>query len=107
MPRFQTVPETFPNIPDWMRRAAQVVNGILLGRTNNTGTFDMTPSATTTTVQNERISDDTVALLEPMTSEAAADHAAGIYQVASAGQIVFTHRNSPNTSRTFRYVLVG
>jgi hypothetical protein len=107
--RYQTVPETFPNMPDWMRRVAQCLNGVLLGRTNNVFTVTLTPSETTTTFSHDRITEETVAILVPLTATAAANigGTTGIYQVPSAGQIIFNHQSTPQTDKTYRLVLIG
>jgi hypothetical protein len=53
------------------RDISEVVNKILDGKTNNTGTFDLATSwATTTTIYNERISTDSKILLVPFSDVA-------------------------------------
>lgn len=107
MPRVQTVPESFQNVPEWCRRLALAVNGLLLGRSNNTRSFTLTPASSTSVMTDARITPDTIALLEPVTANAAADHGSGIYQVAAVGSITFTHPNNANADKTFRVALVG
>jgi len=58
------------------RGVAEVVNGIMNGKTNNTGTITLnTGNATTTTLYNERISVDTKILLIPFSDAAEQDTA--------------------------------
>lgn len=58
------------------RVVAEVVNGIMNGKTNNHGTVTLaTGNATTTTISDERISPDTKILLIPFSDAAEADSA--------------------------------
>jgi hypothetical protein len=58
------------------RGVAEVVNGIMNGKTNNTGTVTLaTGNATTTTLYDERISPDTKIILIPFSDAAEADAA--------------------------------
>jgi hypothetical protein len=55
---------------------AEIVNGIMNGKTNNTGTVTLaTGNATTTTLYDERISPDTKIILIPFSDAAEADAA--------------------------------
>ncbi len=56
------------------RATAEIVNGIMNGKTNNHGTVTLaTGNATTTTLTDERISPDTKILLIPFSSAAFTD----------------------------------
>lgn len=69
---FRTLPP-FGNDP---RNIAEVVNGIMNGKTNNTGLITLaTGNATTTTLYDERISSDTKIILIPFSSAAYDDAA--------------------------------
>lgn len=58
------------------RSVAEVVNGIMNGKTNNTGTITLaTGNATTTTLYDERISPDSKIILIPFSDAAEADSA--------------------------------
>lgn len=58
------------------RATAEIVNGIMNGKTNNTGLVTLnTGNATTTTINNERISRDSVIILVPVSTAAQADAA--------------------------------
>lgn len=71
MPKFITLPQQGGD----QRQVAEVVRGIMDGRTNNTGDFTLaTGGATSTTIYDERIGYDSVILFEP-TSAAAANNA--------------------------------
>lgn len=56
------------------RTVAEVVNGIMNGKTNNTGTITLaTGGATTTTITDRRIGPDSIILLTPLTAAANVD----------------------------------
>ena len=67
---FRTLP-VFGSDP---RTTAEIVNGIMNGKTNNTGLVTLnTGNATTTTINNERISRDSLIILVPVSDAAEAD----------------------------------
>ena len=69
---FRTLP-VFGTDP---RTTAEIVNGIMNGKTNNTGLVTLnTGYATTTTINNERISRDSLIILVPVSDAAEADAA--------------------------------
>ena len=69
---FRTLP-VFGTDP---RTTAEIVNGIMNGKTNNTGLVTLnTGNATTTTINNERISRDSLIILVPVSDAAEADAA--------------------------------
>lgn len=56
------------------RAIAEIVNGMMDGKTNNTGLVTLaTGNATTTTITNERISPDSLIILVPVSDAAEAD----------------------------------
>lgn len=70
--QFRTLP-AFGSDP---RAVSEVVNGIMNGKTNNTGTITLaTGNATTTTIYDERISPDSKIILIPFSDAAEADSA--------------------------------
>ena len=70
MPKFITLPQQGGD----QRAVAEVVRGIMDGRTNNTGLVTLaTGNATTTTLYDERIGYDSVIILTPYSSAAAND----------------------------------
>lgn len=65
-----------PNIGGDPRAVAEIVNGMMNGKTNNTGTVTLaTGNATTTTLYDERISVDSKIVLIPFSAAAYADAA--------------------------------
>tara|TARA_R100000656_G_C3862961_1_gene110348 strand:+ start:232 stop:540 length:309 start_codon:yes stop_codon:yes gene_type:complete len=83
---------------------ANVVNGILDGKVNSTGSVTLANSATTTTLSDDRIGGDSVILFMPTTSDASTVtiHVTG----RQKGQATLNHA-SATTTRSFDYVIFG
>lgn len=91
-----------------LRPLARVVNYLLKGKTNNTGTVTITASTTTTTVTDARLGADSVILLSPLTANAAAAIGTTYISTVTAGaSFVLTHANNAQTDRDFAYIIVG
>jgi hypothetical protein len=88
------------------RTTADIVNGIMNGKTNNTGRVTLAVGgATTTTLNNERISRDSVIILVPQTASASTTI---VYVSAqSAGSATITHAANVTANITYGYVIVG
>lgn len=87
----------------------QLVAKLFDGKTNNTGTVALATSpATTTDIDDPRISTTTIAFLQPLDSGASAEDAAGppTQTVQAPGKIRLTHTSSGST-RTYGFVLLG
>lgn len=110
---FLNIPINLQSLPDWGRIIATTVNSILIGKTNNTGSFTLTASVGTTTVTLAAglLGENTVILLSPTTANAATEFGAGTIYVSSRSvtnkTFTLTHVNNAQTDRTFNYVLVG
>lgn len=91
------------------REISQVVNNILDGKLNSTGTKTLSASATSTVVSDERAGPSSVVLLMPTTANAAAEIANGTAYVSGRAKRSFTitHANNSQTDRTFGYVIIG
>jgi len=87
------------------REVAEVVNNAVNGKTNNTGSITLTASSTTTTIADERLGFDSVILLSPLTSNAAAQ--SPYVSSKLKGSVVITHASSSNTDLNFDYIIVG
>ena len=83
---------------------ANVVNGILDGKVNSTGSVTLANSATTTTLSDDRIGGNSVILFMPTTSDAStvSIHVTG----RQKGQATLNHA-SATTTRSFDYVIFG
>jgi hypothetical protein len=90
-----------------VQRLVDAVNRMMDGRSNAVGEVTLTASATTTAVTDYRVGRDSVVVLMPTTSNAAA--AVGTTYVSALTQNGFTltHANNAQTDRTFGYAVVG
>lgn len=98
-----------PYVADDGREIALVVNNILDGKLNSTGSVTLTASAASTAVTDERAGYDSVILFMPTTANAASEQAAGGMYVSSRGKQTFTitHANNAQSDRTFEYIIIG
>jgi hypothetical protein len=92
---------------DTPRRTAASLNRVIEGRTDNYGTFTLTPSATTTVVSSVYFSEDSTIALMPMTANAAAAVETTYIATVGNGAFTVTHANNAQTDRTFRYAWIG
>lgn len=88
------------NIASWAQWANQ-------GHIACTGTVTLTPSATTTTVTDDRVSINTCPVLTPATSTAAATIATVWVSTVTSGSFTITHASTAATDKTFKYALLG
>lgn len=90
------------------RAVAEVVNGIMNGKTNNTGSVTLAVGgATTTTINDARIGSGSKIILMPTTSAAAASIAEIYISAKDKGTATITHFANITTSKTFDYVIIG
>ena len=87
------------------RQVAEVVRGIMDGKTNNTGTLTLaTGGATTTTLNDRRIGVDSVILFMPSSSSSFADSAPyGAFQDSTTQSVASTTTAYPITFNTTDY----
>lgn len=111
---FNKAPESLPtNVIEWCRRIAQVVNGAMSGRTNNTDVIILDTGVTTTTVTlaSGRLGNNTMILFEPTTAHAANELYSKAMWVSNKdpanNQFTITHNNAATTDRTFYFALIG
>jgi hypothetical protein len=100
-----------PNHAEMLRKLDKKIDGIMQGKTNNTGTVTLTANATTTTITFAagRLGQSTVMLLSPTTANAAAA-LTNVYVSArnvASNTLTLTHSNTATLDRTFSYVLIG
>lgn len=88
------------------RSVAEIVNNLVEGKSNNTGDFSTTQSATTTTLYNERIGYNSVILFTPMDDKAASEMAKLYVQTLNQGSAVIHHDSNAHVC-TFKYIIVG
>lgn len=109
--KFLGCPEYESNHENLLRKMINVVKGVMQGKTNNTGTFTLTASSTTTTLTfaEGQIGIYTVLLWEPLSSNAAGAIAT-LYESArdvENSTITLTHASTATVDRSFHYVLIG
>lgn len=87
------------------RQVANVVNLLMDGKSNNTGSVTLTPSSATTTLTDARIGPNSVILFMPQTAHASA---VSIYVTnRDNGVATLHHPSDANTDKTFSYCVIG
>ena len=105
---FKTVPTNWPaDDAEHRRRVAEVLNRAMLGKLNCTGTVTLTASAATTTLNDRRISAQSVILFMPTTANAATEIATMYVSARTQYSATIAHANNAQTDRTFGYVVIG
>jgi hypothetical protein len=89
------------------RAVAEIVNNIMDGKTNNIGTVTLTSSATTTTLNDARISAGSTIIMTPMTSNAAKEFGTCFISSRSNGSAVISHQNTGHSDLIYTYAIVG
>lgn len=89
------------------RQLAVVLNNMLQGKTNNTGTLTVTANAATTTLTDSRIGATSVILLMPTTANAATALANVYFTTFADGSCTVNHANNAQVDRIFRYAVIG
>ena len=89
------------------RGVAEVVNGIMNGKTNNTGLVTFSPHTTTTVITDARIGGDSVILLSAKSSHAASEMNHLFVSSQTTGSATFTHRNTAHADLNYAYIIVG
>lgn len=105
---YQTAPIDWPGKnEEWIRLIADVVNGVMDGKINATGTVTLTANAASTVLSDMRIGPDSCIPLMPTTANAAT--ALATTYVSSRGKetATITHANNAQTDRTFCYAVLG
>jgi len=103
-----TAPQDWPELNrEWVRKVAEILNNVMLGRTNNTGTVTLTANDTTTTIADKRLGPKSVLTFMPTTANAATAMTS-IY-VSSRGKqtATLTHDNTADVDRTLSYAIQG
>jgi len=87
------------------REIAGVLNNVLSGKLNNSGSLTLTANAATTTVSDQRIGSNSVILLMPTTANASAALGGLYFDTFDNGFCTAHHANNAQTDRSFRYVV--
>lgn len=88
------------------REISEVVNNLVDGKSNNTGYFSTTASATSTVIYNERIGFDSAIIFTPMNDKAASEMAKLWVGTRSKGSVVINHDSNAHVCN-FMYLIVG
>lgn len=102
-----TVPVTWRNVGDHLRRVANAINQILDGHTNNAGSVTLTASATSTVVTDARAGTDSVIVFMPTTANAATAAASLYVSARTSGQFTLTHASNAAVDQDFEYALLA
>ncbi len=94
------------DLHDHVRKLTDAVRQVIEGKNNATGTFTLTPSATTTVVKAPSCTPDSEVFITPQTADAANDMATTSI-IAGNGQFTVTHANNARSDRTFGFVVLG
>jgi hypothetical protein len=84
-----------------------VINQLVRGRSNCTGTVTLTASASSTTVTNNYINANSKPMLCPTTANAAAALATTYISAVAAGSFTITHANNAQVDKTFYWLGLG
>lgn len=101
----------YRNLPAFggdQRAVAEVVRGIMDGKTNNTGEITLAVgAAVTTALIDRRIGPDSVIVFVPASAAANAD-ATRVYASAQGqGTATVNHAANVTASKTYRYAVIG
>lgn len=108
-----TVDETPQGLGKALRLTAGIVNGILKGKLNNLGEVTLTTGAATTTINDPRLTRNSMIVFDPTTANAAAElYGATMYVKDDGtnrknGVFIITHANNANADRTFKFQIIG
>jgi hypothetical protein len=90
------------------REISEVVNNLIEGKSNNTGSITLNvASATTTTISDARIGYNSVILLMPTTSNAASVLSTTYIGTTNKGNAVITHTANTITDKTYKYIVIA
>lgn len=99
---------TLPPFGGDQRQVAEVVRGVMDGKTNNTGSITLTQSATSTTLNDRRIGADSVILFMPLNDKAAQEIGTGGIYISARGQGTATITHGSHThNMIFGYAVIG
>jgi hypothetical protein len=114
-PRAQegTSDQTPAGLAKAIRQVAGVVNGALSGRLNAVAEVTLNSSVGATTMNDSRLSRNSLVLFDPLTANAATELYGGTMYVKDdgtnrkSGSFVITHANNGQTDRTFKVLIIG
>ena len=98
--------QTLPPFGGDQRQVAEVVRGVMDGKTNNTGKVTLsTGSATTTPIYDSRIGNESLIMFTPLSSISFNDN---VYVSSQQqGQAVISHAANTTSNKIYGYIVVG
>lgn len=114
-PYQHTVPprtfSTFPDVTAWARQMYDALLKLRRGKVECITEITLTANAATTTLTDERLSNQSVVHFDPKTANAAAELYGGTMYVLTANRVsgawVITHANNAQTDREFQVSILG
>lgn len=88
------------------RQVAEVVNRVLDGGLNCTGSVTLQTSSATTVVSDVRVGENSVITFMPKDTNAAAELTSLYVSARTNGTFTITHNNS-GTTRAYEYIIIG
>jgi len=88
------------------RDISTVVNGLIEGKSNNTGEFVTATSTTTTTLTDERIGFNSVIVIMPLDHNSSQELKDIYFDTFAQGSCT-VHHGSHGVARNYRYIIVG
>lgn len=88
------------------RDISTVVNGLIEGKSNNTGEFVTATSTTTTTLTDERIGFNSVIVFMPLDHDSSQELKDVYFDTFAQGSCT-VHHGSHGVARNYRYIIVG
>lgn len=90
------------------REISEVLNNLVEGKSNNTGTITLAvDNATTTTIYDERIGYNSIIMLMPTTANAVSSLTNVYISARAKGSAIITHSANTDIDKTYGYIIVG
>jgi len=88
------------------RQVAEIVNNLVEGKSNNTGSFSTTTLTTSATLSDERIGFNSVILFMPLDHDSSMELKDVYFDTFAQGSCT-VHYGNHAVARNYRYIIVG
>jgi len=105
--QYLNVPISIPDSALHLRVVSQALNNTIDGKLNSTGNITLTASATSSTLTDRRIGENSIILFMPTTSNANSAKDDLYVSARADGSATLTQASSSNTDQTFGYLVIG
>lgn len=102
-----SVPTSWSDAHDWMRRIAIALNEVIDGRIESNGNITLSASASTTAVKDRRVGKDSLIIFMPLTANAVNESPYVQTSDIVKNQFTVNHANNSQTDRNYRYIILG